>query len=97
MNGRLDDCGLFGTHAAWSAAQRNRKESLRRGVKGGGEGGEEGGGVGRQWRRACNVWLPSLISAAMKKSGGETLNDPRPRFIGLRLWAVIGTLWPISE
>lgn len=25
------------------------------------------------------------------------MNDPRPRFIGLRLWAVIGTLWPISD
>lgn len=22
--------------------------------------------------------------------------DPRPRFIGLRLWAVIGTLWPMG-
>ena len=33
----------------------------------------------------------------MKKSRGKTLNDPRPRFIGLRLWAVIETLWPISE
>lgn len=37
--GRLVDCGLFGTHAAWSAAQRNRKEGEERGEERGGGGG----------------------------------------------------------